>query len=45
MEAGGGEEKNEDGNGNGNGNGIGNGGHRSIIWGIWESAKDYFKNT
>lgn len=37
MGAGGGDDKNEDGNGNG--------GHSSIIWGIWESVKDYFKNT
>ena len=39
MGAGGGDDKNED------GNGIGNGGHSSIIWGIWESVKDFFKNT
>ena len=38
MGAGGGDKKNED----GNGNGIGNGGHSSIIWGIWESVKDFF---
>ena len=41
MGAGGGDENNEDGNGNGNGNG----GRSSIIWGIWESVKDFFKNT
>ena len=41
MGAGGGDKKNED----GNGNGIGNGGHSSIIWGIWESVRIFFKIT
>lgn len=39
MGAGGGDENNEDDNDNGNG------GCSSIIWGIWESFKDFFKNT